>query len=259
MTARRLLWLGVFLFVVVLSLSAIKPFGVAQPQAIGSPPHILSVQFPRVIAPNGSPVSGQVHFIDIDHDARRLELSVIRAFDFQAASFDVQVEVQTPGVMMFSLSSTQIQPVALEARLFDEQGNASDPFVFYFAAVSPDREVAPGVYFINAWGEQGEGPGQFDFEGPHGIRVGPDHNVYVVDQGNHRIQVFTPQGQYLREWGQLGRQGPGNFNFPSDLVFAPNGNIYVSDSLNHRIQVFDPDLNYLFEWGGKGFDDGQFQ
>jgi len=212
-----------------------------------------------VIPPDGRAVQGTLEFIDNDHDTQTLALRVVRAFDFSDVSVPIELEVQTPGVTAFSLSSNIIQPVALEARLVDGQGHKSAPVVFHFAAVTPEREVAPGVYFINAWGERGKGPGQFDFEGPQGLRVGPDGNVYVIDEGGHRIQVFTPQGQYLREWGGLDPKGaPGKFNFPSDLVFGPNGNVYVSDSLNHRIQVFDPDLNYLFEWGQKGSQDGQF-
>ena len=227
-------------------------------ERVGDPPHILSLEFPNVIRPNGSPVQGKVAFFDADRDAATLELDVVRAFDFSPVSFPIETKVQTPGETFFSLSSTLIQPVALEATIVDAQGNRSDPVLFHFAAVTPEREVAPGVYFINAWGEQGRGAGQFNFEGPHGIRVGPDHNVYVVDQGNHRIQVFTPQGEYLTEWGRQGRSGQGRFNFPSDLIFAPNGDIYVSDSLNHRIQVFDSQLNYALQWGGQGFGEGQF-
>lgn len=257
MKRAKLLWYGIPLLVLFAFFVHLATASNAQ-EGNGAPPEILAVDFPKIIPPDGTAISGEVEFFDPDHDVVSLELSVVRAYDFSAAQFVVNLGVQTPGKTMISLSSKQIQPIALAARMIDAQGNRSEPFVFHFAAVTPDREVAPGVFFINAWGEKGKGPGQFDFEGPQGIRPGPDGNIYVIDEGASRIQVFTPQGEYLREWGRFGTEGPGRFNFPSDLVFSPDGNIYVSDSINHRIQVFDLELNFLFEWGSKGFKDGQF-
>jgi len=43
---------------------------------------------------------------------------------------------------------------------------------------------------LGAWGGPGSGPGQFDK--PRDVAVGPNGNVYVVDFGNRRIQVFQP-------------------------------------------------------------------
>lgn len=231
----------------------------AQPvEPPGNTPQILSLDFPQVIPPDGTPVAGTLTFADPDGDVVALELSVVRAFDFGPSTVTLGAAENAAGAVEFSLSSPSVQPVALAARLIDAAGHRSLSVVFYFAAVSDEREVAKGVYFINAWGEKGSGPGQFAFEGPQGVRVGPDHNVYVIDEGNHRTQVFTPQGDYVREWGGFGSADqPGRFNFPSDLVFSPEGNIYVSDSLNDRIQVFDPGLNFLFAFGTTGFGRGQ--
>ena len=49
-----------------------------------------------------------------------------------------------------------------------------------------------------SWGSLGSGPGQFDT--PHGIAVSPDDEIYVADRGNRRIQVFEPDGTYIREF-----------------------------------------------------------
>ena len=62
-------------------------------------------------------------------------------------------------------------------------------------------------------------------------------NVYVTDDFNHRIQVFDPQGQFLRKWGERG-SGDGHFRSPEDLALDIEGNVYVADTLNNRIQVF---------------------
>ncbi|UCH79178.1 MAG: NHL repeat-containing protein [Candidatus Coatesbacteria bacterium] len=44
--------------------------------------------------------------------------------------------------------------------------------------------------FIEAWGQRGSGPGEFEF--PSGIAVSPTgERVYVADSGNDRIQYFN--------------------------------------------------------------------
>jgi len=49
-----------------------------------------------------------------------------------------------------------------------------------------------------SWGEPGSGPGKFRV--PHGIAVDQKGIVYVADRENSRIQLFTPEGQYIEEW-----------------------------------------------------------
>ena len=39
------------------------------------------------------------------------------------------------------------------------------------------------------------------------VAVGPDHLVYVADSYNNRVQVFPPEGKFLRKWGGLGLLG----------------------------------------------------
>ncbi len=45
---------------------------------------------------------------------------------------------------------------------------------------------------------QGTGPGQFN--GPSGIAVDSNGNVYVVDTFNARIQKFDSYGAYVLDW-----------------------------------------------------------
>jgi DNA-binding beta-propeller fold protein YncE len=51
--------------------------------------------------------------------------------------------------------------------------------------------------WLKSWGERGNGPGQFNT--PHAIAVDAKDNVYVADRGNHRIQVFDTDGNFLRQ------------------------------------------------------------
>ena len=44
-------------------------------------------------------------------------------------------------------------------------------------------------HYLTEFGEQGEGRGQFN--GVHGLAVGPEGQIYVADRDNHRVQVFN--------------------------------------------------------------------
>lgn len=108
---------------------------------------------------------------------------------------------------------------------------------------------------LTYFGEYGDGEGQF--KGPEGVFPGPNGNVYVVDTGNNRVQVFDLEGKFKFQFGKLGT-GPGEFNEPGQGAAAKNGNIYISDSANKRIQVFDENGKFLLQFGQPGNGPGQF-
>jgi hypothetical protein len=82
------------------------------------------------------------------------------------------------------------------------------------------------------------------FRMPCDIKIGKNALVYIVDHGNHRIQVFERSGKYLRTIGRRGK-GPGDILMPYSLAFDKNSNIVVADGGNLRIQTFDSKGNYL--------------
>ena len=57
--------------------------------------------------------------------------------------------------------------------------------------------------FIEAWGEKGYGPLQF--EGPHSLAVDSQGRIYVGDRTNNRLQVLSPEGELLAIWAHFGR------------------------------------------------------
>ena len=59
----------------------------------------------------------------------------------------------------------------------------------------------------------------------------------MSEYGNARIQVFGPQGRFLRKWGIEGNRD-GEFSQPQGLAIDSDGDVYVSDQGNHRILVF---------------------
>jgi sugar lactone lactonase YvrE len=94
-------------------------------------------------------------------------------------------------------------------------------------------------------------PSGAELVNPTGAAVAPNGNIYVVDGGD-RVQVFSPQGIWLKSWGGTGAQ-PGQFDSPQGIEVDPDGNVYVADFANHRIQKFDPDGALITYWAVDGF------
>jgi DNA-binding beta-propeller fold protein YncE len=118
------------------------------------------------------------------------------------------------------------------------------------------HRFSPTGTLERSWGTPGQGPGEFYL--PHGIAVAADGRVFVCDRENDRIQIFSPDGEYLSEWTDTQR--------PTHLVFDPEGRAYVSELWWHpgqtsgrhgpiqtarpgRVSAFDRDGRVLARWG----------
>lgn len=100
----------------------------------------------------------------------------------------------------------------------------------------------------------------------HPSGVAFDHTgryLFIVDQSNHRVQVFDSMTQeVLGAYGSKGL-GPSHFDMPCGIVADRENKIIVSDLLNHRLQVleFNPrtqELAFLQSIGSEGSGPGQF-
>ena len=74
---------------------------------------------------------------------------------------------------------------------------------------------------------------------PWGITVDGAGDVYVTDTGNHRIEKFDREGNFITQWGGFGN-GDGQFNFPYGVAVDAKGSVFVIDSGNTRVQQFMP-------------------
>jgi len=83
--------------------------------------------------------------------------------------------------------------------------------------------------------------------------------VYVADNGNHRIQKFTSQGEFITKWGREG-SGDGEFEgIEGRIAIDSQGNVYVTDSGgNDRLQKFTSQGEFITKWGRGGSGDGEF-
>ncbi len=98
---------------------------------------------------------------------------------------------------------------------------------------SVHRFSAAGDY-ISSFGAPGRGPGQFVV--PHSVRVSHDGRVYVADRENNRVQVFTPEGEFLTEWT--------NFKCPMGVHIDAAQVVYVTDQIP-RISMYSLDGELL--------------
>ena len=95
-------------------------------------------------------------------------------------------------------------------------------------------------------GKTGSGDGEL--LRPAGLAVEKNGNLIVVDSGNNRLQVFTPEGKFVGKCGRAGK-GQGEFNQPWGITLDKDGNIYVADWKNHRVQKLSPEGKSLMSIG----------
>ncbi|MFC1564224.1 NHL repeat-containing protein [candidate division KSB1 bacterium] len=99
---------------------------------------------------------------------------------------------------------------------------------------------AVSLEFVKKMGDIEEVDDNLLFYLPEDIELDSDGNIYILDAGNHRIQKFNSNGNYIRTFGEEG-QGPGEYMNPISIDVDPSGNIYIADQGNIRIQVLNPD------------------
>lgn len=104
-------------------------------------------------------------------------------------------------------------------------------------------------------GVQGTTPGRFGY--PTDVVIDSQGFFYVTEYGeNDRVQVFSPEGKWLRQWGGHGYE-PGQFLRPTSISIDEDDRLYVSDACNHRVQVFDTTGKLLACWGRRGKEPGE--
>jgi sugar lactone lactonase YvrE len=110
------------------------------------------------------------------------------------------------------------------------------------------HKYSPEGVLLFSWGEAGDGPGQFDLV--HSVWVDRDHNVYVCDRENNRIQIFDGDGNFQRQW-------PG-FLRPDKLWFDADETIFMAE-VGHRVSILNREGELLSQWGEAGDQPHQFR
>jgi len=130
--------------------------------------------------------------------------------------------------------------------------------------------------WVKSWGQFGTKDGEFDT--PHNIAADARGNIYVADRGNRRIQVFDPDGTFVRSMSvtsvpvppdakpaignppaaeATGTQAPGAA-WTLCITPGPNQILYMSDAFPGRIYKLSLDGKVLGMLGRSGKQPKQF-
>jgi DNA-binding beta-propeller fold protein YncE len=101
--------------------------------------------------------------------------------------------------------------------------------------------------FLLAWGSKGDKDGEFNL--PHAVRVDSKGQVYVGDRENNRIQVFDPEGKFIRKIEGVA---------PFGLFITKGDTLFVADGRANRVVKMTAEGKVLASWGEKGTGPGQF-
>ena len=71
-----------------------------------------------------------------------------------------------------------------------------------------------------------------DFRCPYGLALDPQGNIHVAACGSNTIKVFTPEGAYVRSYG--------NLHAPSGIVIDEAGYSLVNEITGNCLSIFDP-------------------
>lgn len=107
---------------------------------------------------------------------------------------------------------------------------------------------------IQSWGQPGKSaPGEFHLV--HSLAIAPDGTLYVCDRANNRVQLFTPDGQFISMWTGM--------NGPNDIARDRDGVFYIAEQAGAlgepAISVRDGEGKVLARWNtvpvhGMGID-----
>jgi hypothetical protein len=113
------------------------------------------------------------------------------------------------------------------------------------------------------------GEGLYGLVFAHAVRVDPDDNIWVVDEGSNMVIKFNPAGRVVMVLGHrpeavegippAKNPDPYLFDRPTDVAWDKAGNIFVADGYNNsRVVKVDKNGRWVKTWGERGTGPSQF-
>jgi len=85
---------------------------------------------------------------------------------------------------------------------------------------------------------------------PKGLVFSTKDELYVLDSGNKRIQIFDQEGQYVKEIG--GSTDDVQFITPIDIAMDEKDYLYVADQGRHAVIILDQAGKEVLSFGSNG-------
>jgi gliding motility-associated-like protein len=115
--------------------------------------------------------------------------------------------------------------------------------------ITPAGEVSTFAGSATATSTNGIGTAA-TFNGPHGIAIDDNHNLYVTEASGHKIRKISPNQVVTTIAGTTqgannGTAATAQFNKPTDAVYNGFGSLYVVDENNHKIRAVNLYQSYV--------------
>ena len=117
--------------------------------------------------------------------------------------------------------------------------------------VVPDYKTKqlPTAYCCKRSSKQ-KSPGELN--NPYGIAIHyKTGNIYIADSGNHRVQVFTCNGDYLFKFSE-------KMNLPVGICISQN-KVLVTQFAGHCINMYELEGKLIMSVGSEGNGKAQFK
>ena len=104
-------------------------------------------------------------------------------------------------------------------------------------------QVFKNELFLYTFGQHGKEPGCF--HSPYDATLNSNEDqLFITEYYNHRVQVFTPSGQFLRIFGHF-TEIPFKLENPVGIYYTPDNHLLISSNSNHCVLVFEEDGRFV--------------
>lgn len=119
---------------------------------------------------------------------------------------------------------------------------------------------------VFSFGESGEKEGQFGaagsefYNGPSGICVDKDDNIYVADTLNSRVQKFSPEGKFLKAYPLQDMESPQDVAVGADgslFALTSSGSLVLMGSDGRISKTIELSTSSMNGWAVGGIADGR--
>jgi NHL repeat len=207
----------------------------------------------------------------------RLSASATTSHDnnakFQASSISTGIITTVAGYKILEEGDKSDGIPATSARLVSPKGLAIDKEGnFYISVLDKIQKVSASTGIITTVAGGGEAGSSSDYGdgGPGtsatlkscaGLALDTNGNIYIADQGDHRIRKVTVSTGIITTVAGDGSDGitrnnvaatSTSLNYPSDVAVDASGNIYIADTYNGQIQKVTASTGIITTIAGNG-------